>query len=231
MTVHSPAAPTKAHSSAVSSDEAMLRRAMIDTQLRTNGVTDGALLRAIAATPRGDFVDAGQLAAAYADRAVPLGGGRGLNPVLTTARLLQAADMAGGENILLVGGASGYCAALLRAMGATVTMVECDGALAARAAKTLGDDANIITGPLADGAPQSAPFDRLVIDGAIESVPAALSDQLRPGGIAVMALRDGAVTRLARAVKSADVPLAPIAFAELEAANLPGFAPEPSFAF
>lgn len=227
MTAPSPNAPTNS----LSSDEAALCRAMIDTQLRPNGVTNGALIGAIAATPRGDFVDADQLSAAYSDRAVPLAGGRAINPVLTTARLLQAADISGGEQVLLVGGASGYCAALLRAMGATVTMVECDGALAARAAKALGDAMQIITGPLADGPGESAPFDRLVIDGAIEAVPATLSDQLRPGGIAVMALRNGAVTRLARAVKSANAIIAPIAFAELEAVSLPGFAPVPSFAF
>lgn len=227
MTAPSPNAPTNTFSP----DEAMLCRAMIDTQLRPNGVTHGALIGAIAAVRRGDFVDADQLSAAYADRAVPLSDARALSPVLTTARLLQAADISGGEHVLLVGGASGYCAALLRAMGATVTMVECDGALAARAAKLLGDDVQIITGPLADGAAKSAPFDRLVIDGAIESVPATLSDQLRPGGIAVMALRDGAVTRLARTVKSANAIITPIAFAELEAVTLPGFAPAPSFAF
>lgn len=227
MTAPSPNAPTNT----LSPDEAMLCRAMIDTQLRPNGVTNGALIGAIAAVRRGDFVAAGQLSAAYADRAVPLSGARALSPVLTTARLLQAADIGGHEHVLLIGGASGYCAALLRAMGARVTMVECDGALAARAAKALGDAVQIITGPLADGAAESAPFDRLVIDGAIESVPAALSDQLRAGGIAVMALRDGAVTRLARAVKSANAIITPIAFAELEAVTLPGFAPAPSFAF
>ncbi len=223
--------PAPAPSTVTATDEAALCRAMIDTQLRTNGVVDAALIRAIAATPRGDFVDAAQLSAAYADRNVPLGGGRALSPVLTTARLLQAADIAAGQRVLLIGGASGYTAALLTAMGAKVTMVECDSALAARAARTLGDGVRMIEGPLSDGAPESEPFDRLVIDGAIERLPDALGDQLRPGGIAVLALRDGAVTRLAHAVKSADVPIVPIAFAELEASALPGFAPAPSFAF
>ncbi len=87
MTAPSPNAPTNT----LSPDEAMLCRAMIDTQLRPNGVTNGALIGAIAAVRRGDFVAAGQLSAAYADRAVPLSGARALSPVLTTARLLQAA--------------------------------------------------------------------------------------------------------------------------------------------
>ncbi|MET0364420.1 MAG: protein-L-isoaspartate O-methyltransferase, partial [Sphingobium sp.] len=89
------------------------RRAMVESQLRTNDVNDVTVIRAILTVPREEFVPEERRAAAYIDRAVSLGNGRALNPPLATARLLTEAGVEAGQSVLLVGAATGYAAALL----------------------------------------------------------------------------------------------------------------------
>lgn len=209
-------------------------RAMIDSQLRTNEVTDPALVKAIAAVARDAFVPAGQQSLAYSDRPVPLGGGRSLNPALTTARLIAAAHIRPGTTVLLIGGATGYAAAVLARIGARVTLVEESPDLMAHARRLLEPDAaiSLVDGPLAAGAPQCAPFDRLMIDGAVEHLPATLLGQLADGAVIVTGIVDRGVTRLARAVcVSGAQTVQPVAFADLECVALPGFALPSHFTF
>ena len=210
---------------------AEMRAAMVDCQLRTNDVIDPAVVAAMGQVPRERFVPADMAALAYIDRPVPLGGGRRLNPPLVTARLLVAAEVAAGHNVLLIGAATGYAAALLARLGAVVTAVESDAALAQLADTELGgQNVTLVTGPLADGAPANAPYDCIFIDGAVEHVPASLTAQLAEGGVLVCALRDGPVTQLARGIKVAGaVSLRP--FADMDAAALPGFAQPRPFTF
>ncbi|MEQ1725677.1 MAG: protein-L-isoaspartate O-methyltransferase [Sphingopyxis sp.] len=207
---------------------------MIDSQLRTNGVNDPAMLAAIASVSRAAFVPASAAALAYADRAVPITSARALNPPLTTARLIDDAQIAAGQNVLLIGAASGYAAALLGALGARVTAVESDPALLVMARQALGDRANItlVEAPMASGAPDGAPYDALIIDGAVESVPASLTQQLADGAQIAAGIFDTGVTRLARAIKMAGSDaVQPHVFADLECARLPGFSPPPTFTF
>ena len=220
--------------------EAALRGALIDSQLRPNGVTDPALLAAIDAVARSRFVPGNDLALAYADRPVPLAGGgamrgfRALNPVLTTARLILDANVQPRQNILLIGAGTGYAAAVLAQLGARVTAVECDAGLAADARAALADTADVVLveALLPVGAPAHAPYDRLIVDGAIEALPSALVEQLRDGGRIAMGLFDRGVTRLARAVRVAEQSIVqPVAFADLECVRLPGFSPPPRFTF
>lgn len=210
------------------------RRAMVDSQLRTNDVTEPALVAALIDTPREPFLPDAARAAAYIDRAIPLGNGRALNPPLTTARLVADAGIAAGQHVLLIGAATGYSAALLSALGARVTAVEEQADLAALGRTALGDNSAVqwVDGPLAEGAPGSGPYDAMIVDGAIESLPVALLAQLRPGARIATGLADNGVTRLARAVAvEGGVPVAPYAFADLECVHLPGFAPPPRFTF
>lgn len=225
---------TVATLSATEQTAAIQRRAMVDSQLRTNDVTDPALVAALIDTPREPHLPESARAAAHIDRAIPLGNGRALNPPLTTARLIADAGITPGQHVLLIGAATGYCAALLSAMGARVTAVEEQAELAALGRAALGDTGavNWVEGPLAEGAPGAAPFDAMIVDGAIESLPAALLAQLRPGARIATGLADSGVTRLARAVAVAGgAPVAPYAFADLECVHLPGFAPPPRFTF
>jgi len=209
-----------------------MRRAMVESQLRTNDVNDVAVIRAILSVPREQFVPAERRDAAYIDRAVPLGAGRSLNPALATARFLVEGQVAAGQSVLLVGAATGYAAAVLAAMGAIVTALESDAALAALARENLADVAGvtIVEGPLEAGVPAGAPYDLLFVDGAVEALPPSLTDQLKVGGRAVFARLDQGVSRLCVGVRSAGG-FGASAFADSEAVALPGFAVPKTFTF
>jgi protein-L-isoaspartate(D-aspartate) O-methyltransferase len=212
-----------------------MRSAMVDCQLRTNDVIDPAVVAAMGGVPRERFVPAALAPVAYIDRPIALNAARRMNAPLVTARLIVAADVgaeaAPAPRVLLIGAGMGYAAAVLAAMGASVTAVECDAELAAAAAERLADSGvTVVTGPLEAGAAAGAPYDRIIIDGAAEVIPAALTDQLAEGGVMTAATVDGPVTRLARGVKVAGgAVLRP--FADLDAVRLPGFDRPARFAF
>ena len=203
-----------------------MRSAMIDSQLRTNDVIDAAVIGAMAAVPREAHVPAHLASVAYTDRAIALGNGRALNAPLVTGRMLVAAAIRPGQRVLLIGSATGYTAAVLARLGAEVHAVEEQAELMAMAEAATAD-ANIhwVAGPLNQGAPGAAPFDRI-----IETLPDALTAQLVDGGRLVAARPDGAVTRLVHGVKAGGaVPLR--SFADMDVAPLPGFAAPAGFTF
>lgn len=210
---------------------AAMRAAMIDSQLRTNDVIDPDVVAAMAAVPREAFVPAALSGVAYMDRAIALGDGRALNPPLVTGRLLVEAAVRPGMRVLLVGAATGYTAALLAKLGAEVHAVEERADLIEAARAAAGDSAITWTqGPLAAGAPKAAPFDRIIIEGAVETLPDALVAQLAEGGRIVAARRDGSVSRLVQGVKAGGT-VALRAFADMDVAPLPGFAAPKGFRF
>lgn len=211
---------------------ASMRRAMVESQLRTNDVNDVAVIRAILSVPREEHVPAERRDAAYIDRAVPLGNGRMLNPPLATARLLVESSVQPGQSVLLVGAATGYAAALLAEMGAKVTALESDAGLAelARTALASRPGVTVVEGPLAAGVTSEAPYDLLFVDGAVEQLPAALTDQLRPGCRAVFARLDRGVARLCSGVRS-EGGFGAAAFADSESAVLAEFAAPKGFTF
>lgn len=209
-----------------------LRRAMVTNQLRTNKVTDAAVLVAMGATPRERFVAEGQAAVAYRDTIVPLGEGRGLNPPIATGRLLDAAAPQPGEHVLVIGAGTGYVAALLAAAGCTVTALEESQDLATRAQTALQGIAGVtlVQGPLAAGWQAKAPYTLVYIDGAVEQLPDAITGQVAEGGRLVGAIVERNVSRLIIGRRAAGA-FAYNAFADVEAASLPGFAPAPAFTF
>jgi len=210
---------------------AEMRAAMIDSQLRTNDVIDPAVIGAMGAIAREAHVPPAFAGVAYMDRAVPLGNGRTLNAPLVTGRLLVAAMLRPGMRVLLIGAATGYTAACLAQLGAQVHAVEEEtGLLQMAKAATASGAIDWIEGPLAAGAPGKAPFDRIIIDGAIDALPQALADQLADGGRIVAATRDGAVTRLVQGVKTGTT-VALRSFADMDVAPLPGFAAAKGFRF
>ena len=201
-------------------DFSRMRSAMVSNQLRTNAVTDTAVLAALESVARDRFVPADRAALAYVDIPVPLGEGRSLNAPLITARLLQEAAIKPGQTILLVGAATGYAAALLMALGASVTALESSAALAADARANLGEGATVVEGPLAAGHAASAPYDAIIIDGAVDQIPASLWEQLR----------EASVTRVVRGVHSGTShALFPVL--DADAAPLPGFEAPKEFRF
>lgn len=206
------------------------RHAMVASQLRTSGVNDARVVAAMAQVEREHFLPESQRAFAYRDRALPLGSGRAQNPPLATGLLLTEARIQPGDAVLLIGAAGGYTAALLAKLAVRVVAVESDAELAATARAALGDAVEFVEGPLPAGAPALAPFDVLVVDGAIEALPQALADQVKPGGRIVAGLADRGVTRLAAGVRT-EAGFGLAAFVDSECAILPGFEQPRGFTF
>ncbi|MBU3076347.1 protein-L-isoaspartate O-methyltransferase family protein [Sphingomonas quercus] len=216
---------------ATDQDFAAARKAMVASQLRTNAVTDAGVLAAMGRVPREAFVGPGQQPVAYIDRALPLGGGRQLNPILATARLLDAARPRPGERALVIGAATGYSVAVLADIGLAVTAVESDPALVAQARGALHHAATAVDeGPLAEGHAGGGPYDLILIDGAVEEVPQAIVDQLVDGGRLATGIVERGVTRLALGRKSGSA-FGLFPFADSEAVVLPGFAKVRAFSF
>ena len=209
-----------------------MRHAMVASQLRTNAVSDARVVAAMAQVPREDFLADGDRRLAYRDTAVPLAPGRALNVPIATGRLLTEARIEPRDRVLLIGAATGYTAAVLSLLAGSVVAVESDAALAARARPALRDYAGVtlVEGPLADGAPDAAPYDVLIVDGAVEALPDALIAQLRPGARIATGLIDRGVTRLAAGTRSAGG-YGVRDFADIECVPLPGFATPRAFTF
>ncbi len=208
-----------------------MRRAMVASQLRTTGVNDPRVIAAMGEVPRERFVPADRQALAYADVLVPLGGGRALNSPMALGRLLTEARIEGDERALVIGAATGYSAALLVRLAGSVVALEEDAGLAAFAKTALaGAGAEVVTGPLAQGWPKAAPYDFILIDGAVEHVPRAIVDQVANGGELALALIVDGVSRLCigRVVSGA---FGAIAFADAAAPQLPGFEKPRGFSF
>ncbi len=209
-----------------------MRRAMVDSQLRTNAVNDPRVMAAIEAVAREAFVPADRRALAYVDRAVPLSGDRALNPPLVTARLIVEAGVAAADKVLVIGAASGYAAAVLAGLAQSVVALESDATLASAAKAQLKGLANVsvVTGDLAKGHAKGAPYDVILIDGAVEDLPEALVRQLADGGRLAAAVIDGGVSRLCVGYKAGGAfGLTPVM--DADAVCLPGFEKPKAFRF
>lgn len=162
------------------------RRAMVDSQLRPNRVTDSAVLEAMGALPRELFVPEARRATAYVDEDLQIGAGRWIMEPLTLARMVQAAAPRPDEVALVVGAGTGYAAAVLGRLCGTVFALESDAGLAATATTLLSelalDNIVVVEGSLRDGIPDQGPFDVIFINGALEALPDTLVGQLSDGG-------------------------------------------------
>lgn len=209
-----------------------MRAAMIVSQLRTTGVNAPRLLAAIDAVPREGFVEEGRRAIAYADMAPPAGQGRSLLPPDVLGRLLERAVPNSGEKALVIGGATGYSAAVLAAMGLDVTLIEFDPVLAARARTLLDGQVRVIEGDLAAGTKKGAPFDFILIDGAVEEIPQSLVKLLCQGGrLATVRIDSLGIGRAAIGIRSGDA-FGLNEFGDAPAAErLPGFERARAFQF
>lgn len=167
-------------------DFAVARLNMVVSQVRTSDVTDPRIQRAMSEIPREQFVPETLRQVAYADEALPVGGGRALMEPRSFAKLLQAADVNERDVILAVGAGTGYGTAVLARLAEAVVALEEDDTLAGMASETLAklsvDNAAVVTGKLIQGCPDQGPFDVIFIDGGVEFLPKALFGQLKDGG-------------------------------------------------
>ena len=222
------------------------RRAMVDGQVRTNGVTNLDLIEAMLDVPREAFVPERLAALAYLDLDLSLPAGDGaarylLKPMVT-AKLIQAADIGAKDRVLVVGSAMGYSAAVVSRLAEAVVALEENPALADAARAVLGRlgfaAVTPAVGRLVDGWPAAAPFDVILIEGGVEVLADALFGQLAEGGRLVTVMYSGqdggrlegrvGKATLFRSVRG-EVGGRPLF--DSAAPLLPGFAKAPAFIF
>jgi len=176
-------------------DTAVQRANMVAAQLRPNDVTDARIRDAMLNIPRERFVPNASLPVAYAEQCIPLSGGRVLLDPRSLAKLLQLADVGPEDRVLDVGCGTGYSTTVLSMMAAEVTGLEENKDLADQAAENLRSlgiaNASIVTGKLAQGCKQQAPFDVIFLNGAIDCEPTELLAQLAADGRLVVVKCEG----------------------------------------
>ena len=206
---------------------------MIESQLKPCGIVSTRLSQAFFQVAREQYVGAGRRGLAYNDAPQPLGNGRELLAPLSLGLLLEEAAVQPHEHVLVVGATTGYSAAILSHLASSVVALECDAGLADAARGNLRGLTNVsvVEGRLDGGWADGAPYDVVLIDGAVEEQPSGLVSQLAEGGrmFAILAGADG-VRRAARGVRrSQSLSLEP--FAEAQGSLLPSFGKAPQFRF
>jgi len=208
---------------------------MVESQVRPNKVSDPAIIAAMLAVPRERFVPAALRGIAYVDEDIPLGGGRYLMEPMVLGRLLQAAAIAPGDVVLDVGCGSGYASAVIARLARQIVALEEDPALARQARSLLGEIAGasvtVVEGKLAAGCPSRAPYNVILINGAVSVIPPAISGQLADGGRLVTVLQGSAGMGKAVLMSRIGDALGQRLVFDAGTPLLPGFAVEPGFVF
>jgi protein-L-isoaspartate(D-aspartate) O-methyltransferase len=179
-------------------DAALQRKNMVESQIRPSDVTDRRITAAMTAIPREEFLPARLASLAYSDESLEIGPGREILPPRVLAKLIQLAEFKASDNVLVISG-SGYAAALIAQLAGKVVALLADdeSAKAASAAFASCAIANVIAvdGPAASGWQPNAPYDVVLIEGGIESVPDALKSQIRENGRLVAVAMDDRIGR------------------------------------
>jgi len=216
-------------------DYAVARQHMIDSQIKTNKVTDPSVIEALAALPREAFVADAQKKLAYIDRPVAIGAGRRMTEPMVLARLLQVAHLKGSETALVVGAGTGYSAAILSRLVKKVVALESAPELVERAKAILSQlgisNVSVVTGDLAAGWPADGPYDFILVDGAAEIVPDALTAQLADRGSLAVVMKDQDVVGRGTTFVKADGVVSQRAIFDADAEVLPGFTRPQRFVF
>ncbi len=155
--------------------------------LRDSGIRSERVLAVIAQLPRTRFVPESLKEAADADRPLPIGCGQTISQPFVAAYMTERLELRGEERVLEIGTGSGYQTALLAHLAEDVYSIEIVPELAGRARRVLLEELGLAnvhlrTGDGANGWPEEAPFDRIIVTAAAPEVPRALVDQLAPGG-------------------------------------------------
>lgn len=214
-------------------DFAAARTAMVDCQVRPADVTRYAVIEAMLAVPRELFVPSAMRPLAYAEMQVPLAPGRVLLDARSFAKMLDAVELRAGELVLCVGAGYGYPAAVAAKIAGTVVALEENDDLAQQMGEALMslqlDNVLPERGPLPSGAARNGPYDVILIEGGVETVPQALLDQLADGGRLAAIRMKGVVGECRIWHRSGDSVSSRPAF-DATAPVLRGFDVKPSFA-
>jgi len=188
--------PPQGNGTAPSAGDAftVARQAMLDTQLRRRGITDHAILSAMAAVPRHEFVPSEFRNRAYEDAPLPIGEGQTISQPYIVAAMTVALRLTGSERVLEIGTGFGYQAAILATLAKEVFTMEYRPELAAESATRLArlgyTNVHVHCGDGTLGLPDFAPFDAMLVAAAAPSVPAPLLDQLAHGGRLIVPVGD-----------------------------------------
>lgn len=170
--------------------EEQARLRMVETQIRARGISDTAVLGAMARVPRHRFVPLEYRRRAYDDTPLPIGSGQTISQPYIVAYMTEALDLEATHTVLEIGTGSGYQAAVLAEIVREVHSIEIVPELAALAEEALQaagyDNVRIRTGNGYAGWPEQAPFDRIIVTAAPPTVPPALVEQLAIGGVMVL---------------------------------------------
>jgi protein-L-isoaspartate(D-aspartate) O-methyltransferase len=186
----SPAATPALFQGPFMSDFTIARQKMVDGQVRPSDVTDSRIIDAMIEVPRDAFVPQNQRGLAYLDLDLDVSEGgspkRYLIKPVVTAKMLQAAEIKDTDNVLVVGCATGYAAAIVARLAGRVTATESDSSLAAKAREVLSQlgfgNVTVRAAEAAEGDAANAPYDVIVLNGATEITPDRLYRQLKEGG-------------------------------------------------
>ncbi|NVJ99580.1 MAG: protein-L-isoaspartate O-methyltransferase [Alphaproteobacteria bacterium] len=215
-------------------ESAVARSHMIDCQLRPNEVNDERIIAAIENVARELFVPKAKRSIAYVDEDLEIGEGRFLMEPMVFGRLVTAADIQEKDVVLDVGCATGYSSAVLAGLAEAVVALEENETLAAAAEKKLSEqdvmNVAVVKGKLRDGVAKQGPFDVIIIEGAVEEIPAALVNQLRDGGRLVCVKLEGGVGR-AHIVEKEDGVASGRTLFDANVQPLPGFEADKGFVF
>lgn len=170
---------------------------MVDTQVRPSDVTEFPIIEAMLEVPREMFVPQALREAAYSGEHLPLGGNRVVLDPRILAKMLDALDITPDDLVLDLGPGMGYSTAVLARLAQAVVAVDPEAAFVSEAQAALVeigiDNAAISEGVLARGAPEYAPFDVILLQGAVETLPDAITDQLAEGGRIACIFMEGAL--------------------------------------
>lgn len=212
----------------------LARRNMVDCQIRPADITDPRIIAVMGAVPRETFVPESKRDIAYAEGHLEFAPLRYLLDPLTFCVLLKAAQIKPEEVVLIIGGGDGYSSAVLSRLAEAVLSLESDAGLAAQASRRLDslgvDTVAMLSGPLAVGYPKQAPYDVILVNGAIASGVAGLAAQLRDGGRLVCIEPDRYIGRVMLYQRDGNS-VAGRAIRDLTAPILPGLEKIESFQF
>lgn len=217
-------------------DFAELRTKMVDSQVRTTDVTSLPLISAMLTVPREAFVPESRRTLAYIDDDILLDAERGryLMEPSPFAKLVQLADVGFHDKVLDVGAGTGYSAAVLSLLAQSVTALESDDVLAERAKASLAGlgygNVKVVCGPLQAGHESGAPYDVILVEGSVDTLPDALLAQLAEGGRLAVIEGRGHAGAARLYTKSGGVATGRRAF-NAAVKPLPGFERIPAFEF
>lgn len=162
------------------------RRMMVDTQVRPSDVTEFPIIESMLTVPREVFVPGEKVEAAYASEHVELWPGRTLLDARVFAKMLEVLDLTNHDLVLDIGAGLGYSSAVIARIAEAVVAVEDneDQIAEAQALLTENHADNVVLhgGSLTEGASAHGPYDAIIVEGGVEVLPEAITDQLKEGG-------------------------------------------------